>query len=125
MDANRSPDLSVINSIPEKTVYIVSAEIVAFPESQMAKENAGIGGFLYALTVAHDAMQAGQKVSQALAEDNYGIRKIEEIFFFENMDWSTSDDVDVDWYRERVQEAIESGDVEYGIIYSYENEDDE
>ena len=101
-------------------LYIVSAEVVAKPGSEMWGN--AEGGFLYCVVPEKDAEKAAKSARIALEEDNYGVTQIEEVIKFENMAWE-SEEVESD-YKKLALEASQTNDVVYGPFFIFESDDD-
>ena len=100
--------------------YIVSAEVVAKPGSEMWGK--AKGAYLYCVVPEKDAEKAAKSTRIALEEDNYDVIQIEEVIKYENMTWE-SEEVENE-YKELLIEAKKSNSVVYGPFFIYEFDND-
>ena len=98
-------------------LYVVTAEVIGQENSQLREETDATGAFIHAFVFALDALDAGNRVKEALQEDKYDVVKIEEVI--KNNNFVFDEDSDAN-YEELKNEAKESGDVVYGPFYIYE-----
>ena len=100
----------------EQLLYIISTNVVGTNKSDLKLQTDAIGAFLYAFTLATDAMDAGNKVKIALLEDYYH-PTIEEIILVEHFSFKEEYETE---YQERIKEAKNTGEVVYGPFFLYE-----